>query len=150
MKVVVFMTAQNNSQFFHLLIQVGKTHFHQIRKRLQQLNLYRGQPRLLHLLWKKDGRTQKELGNKLHSKPATVAKMVQRMQKSGFVEKRKDEEDKRISRVYLTDKGKDIKSEVDEMEQEIEKKILKGFNTEEKVLLRRFLRQIKDNLQNNN
>jgi len=35
------------------------------------------------------------------------------MEKAGFIERRDDPEDERISRVYLTDAGRDVRSEVE-------------------------------------
>ena len=134
---------------FHLLLKVSKAHYHLIRKKLNKIGLHKGQPRLLHLLWKREGRTQRELCDNLHLKAATVAKTVKRMEKSGFIIKKKDAEDRRLTRIYLTEAGHEIKTRVDEIEKEIEEQILDGFNDEERILLRRFFVQIRNNLQNN-
>jgi DNA-binding MarR family transcriptional regulator len=135
-----------NDSIFHLLIQVAKANHQQIHKRLHNLEVHRGQPPLIQLLWKEDGRTQKELSESLHLSSATMAKMVKRMEKSGFIVKKQDSQDLRKSRVYLTTKGKQIKEELDRIQNEIEEKATTGFTTEEKLLLRRFLIQIRDNL----
>ena len=39
-------------------------------------------------------------------KPATVNVMIKRMEKSGFLRKEQDVQDLRISRIFITDKGK--------------------------------------------
>lgn len=140
----------DDNSIFHLLIKVFKAHHKKTHQLLKKLDLYRGQPPLLHLLWKKEGRTQKELSEKMHSEPATIAKMVRRMENEGFVVKKTDEEDRRLSRIYLTDKGKEIRQKVKEVEDEIEEICLQGFTEEEVILLRRFLIDIKNNLTDNN
>lgn len=136
----------DDNSIFHLLIKVFKVHHKKTHQFLKKLDLYRGQPPLLHLLWEKEGRTQKELCGKMHSEPATIAKMVRRMENEGFVVKKKDEEDRRLSRIYLTAKGKEIRQKVKEVEEEIEEICLQGFTEEEVILLRRFLIDIKNNL----
>ena len=70
----------DDNSIFHLIIKVSRAHYKKTHKLLRELNLYRGQPPLLHLLWEKEGRTQKELAEKLNSKPGTIAKMVKKMQ----------------------------------------------------------------------
>ena len=44
------------------------------------MGLHHGQPRLLWILWEKEGPTHTELATKLHVQPATITKMVQRME----------------------------------------------------------------------
>ncbi|MFW5998934.1 MAG: MarR family winged helix-turn-helix transcriptional regulator [Halanaerobiaceae bacterium] len=136
----------DNNSIFHLIIKVCRAHYKKTHKLLKQLDLYRGQPPLLHLLWKKDGRTQKELSKKLNNKSATTAKMVKRMENEGFIIKKTDPEDRRLTRIYLTEKGKEIRQQVKEIENQIDEICVKGFTPEEKVLLKRFLKNIINNL----
>ncbi|MFW6007167.1 MAG: MarR family winged helix-turn-helix transcriptional regulator [Halanaerobiales bacterium] len=136
----------SDKSIFHLLVKLCRSHYKKTHKLLEELGLYRGQPPLLHLLWEKEGRTQKELSDKLKTKPATIAKMVKRLEKEGFIEKKLDKDDKRLSRIYLTDKGKNIRKKVKEIENKIDNICVDGFTGEEKILLKRFLRNIIDNL----
>ena len=41
-----------------------------------------------------------------------MEKMIQRMERSGFVERRSDPEDERLSRVYLTERGRALQKPV--------------------------------------
>ncbi len=82
---------------------------------LEKLGLYRGQPRLLWFLWEREGQTHYELATRLRVQPATVTKMIQRMEKSGFVKRGADAHDERVSRVYLTDRGSAIRPEVEQV-----------------------------------
>ncbi|PRX18518.1 MarR family transcriptional regulator [Orenia metallireducens] len=137
---------KKDNPMFHLLIGVTKAHHQQIHKLLHDLDIHRGQPPLLHLLYEEEGKNQKEISKILHLSAATVAKMVKRMERSGFITKKQDPNDHRMSRIYLTTKGKEIKKKLDKVENEIEEKIIAGFSTEEQILLKRFLIQIQDNL----
>ena len=57
-----------------------------------------------------------------------------------------DLQDQRISRVYLTKAGKTIQEEVQEVWHTLETETFDGFDMQERVLLRRFLLQMRENL----
>jgi DNA-binding MarR family transcriptional regulator len=128
-----------------LIAQVCRMHYRRAHDLFEELGLYRGQPPLLHELWKCEGRTHGELAERLHVQPATITKMLQRMQEAGFVQRRRDTEDQRVSRVYLTATGREIQERVQQVWRQLEDEALAGFTLEERDLLRRFLVQIRDN-----
>jgi DNA-binding MarR family transcriptional regulator len=111
-----------------------------------ELGLYRGQPFVLRALWEEEGITHSELADRLHVRPATISNMIKRMEKAGFVERRPDMEDQRVSRVHLTDAGRAIRDQVHQVWRELDTYTLAGFSLEERVLLHRFLLQIRDNM----
>jgi MarR family transcriptional regulator, organic hydroperoxide resistance regulator len=129
-----------------LLAQVCHLHHARAHTLLETIGLYRGQPHVLRALWEQEGLTHTELAERLHITPATITKMLQRMEKTGFVVRKPDIEDQRISRVYLTEAGRAIRSEVQAVWQTMEQETFDGFTLEERVLLRRFLLQFRDNL----
>jgi len=130
----------------HLLAQVCRLHHSRARTLLHGLGLYRGQAPALHALWEQEGLMHSELAAQMHVTPATITKMIQRMEKAGFVERRPDPQDQRVSRVYLTDAGRAIRAQVHQVLDALEDEIFAGFTLEERVLLRRFLLQIRENL----
>jgi DNA-binding MarR family transcriptional regulator len=83
--------------------------------RLDILGLYHGQPSVLNALWAQEGMTQSEIAAQLNRSPSTITKMLQRMEKAGFVARCDDPEDERISRVYLTDAGHEVRSAVEDV-----------------------------------
>ena len=61
---------------------------------------------ILKVLWQGDGLNGAELGARLVLDSATVTGLVDRMEAGGWIERRPDPGgDRRMSRVYLTDKG---------------------------------------------
>ena len=62
---------------------------------------------LLLQLHRHGGMSQKELVGKLMVKPPTVTVMIKRMEKSGFIQRKQDEQDQRVSRIYLTELGEE-------------------------------------------
>jgi DNA-binding MarR family transcriptional regulator len=117
-----------------------------MHKLLEKMGVYPGQPPLLFIVGKYDGLSQRELAEKLHIKAATITVMLRRMEKTGLVERKPDRDDQRISRVYLSGRGKEVLSEVRETLKEIEEECFSNLTVEEKLLLRRFMMQMKDNL----
>jgi MarR family transcriptional regulator, organic hydroperoxide resistance regulator len=130
-----------------LLGQVCRLHFEQANAMLSDVGVYRGQPPLLHLLWERDGLSQTALADELGITAATVSKMVQRMERVGLVERRDDPEDSRISRVYLTSRGWEIRKRVEEIWHELASAMLSGLSDQERAELRRLLEQLRGNLE---
>lgn len=129
-----------------LLAQVCRHHYSWLHALLEEIGLYRGQPQVLNLLWEEEGRTHSELAENLHVQPATISRMIQRMERAGFVERRPDEKDERVSRVYLTKAGREVRQDVQRILKETEEQTLAGLDADERSLLRRFLSQMRDNL----
>jgi MarR family transcriptional regulator, organic hydroperoxide resistance regulator len=130
-----------------LLAQVSRLHHTRVHQLLEGLGLYRGQPRVLHILWDQDGLTHKELAEIMQITPATITRMIQRMEKAGFVQRRPDPADQRISRVYLTEAGRAVQAQVEATWQQMERDDFIGFTPGELEVLRGFLRRIRANLE---
>jgi DNA-binding MarR family transcriptional regulator len=101
---------------------------------------------VLFALWEREGQTHSELAQGAHVSAATISKMIQRMEKAGFLERRADEQDQRVSRVYLAESGRAVQDRVNAAFQQLEEEALAGFSDEECVLIRQFLGRIRDNL----
>ncbi len=129
-----------------LLAQVCRLHHSRARTLLEEFGLFRGQPPLLFALWEEEGLTHSELAEHLHVQPATITKMIKRMERAGFIERRQDAEDQRVSRVYLTDAGRNIRDAVEGVLRELEEQTFAGFSSEEHTLLNQFLLRIRNNL----
>jgi MarR family transcriptional regulator, organic hydroperoxide resistance regulator len=129
-----------------LLAEVCHQHHFRANTLLEAIGLYRGQPPVLFALWDQEGLMHTELAERLQNTPATITKMIQRMEKAGFVQRRPDANDQRVSRVYLTETGRAIQSQVQEIWDTIETETFAGFTGEESLLLRSFLQRIRQNL----
>ncbi len=90
--------------------------------------------------------SQRELAKKLNQTPPSVTTAIQKMEKLGYITRTPDSEDQRILRLRLTDKSREYLEHIREATQKIEEHILKGMNIEEKLLFRRLLMQVRDNL----
>lgn len=130
----------------HLLVQMCKLLRVRAHALLEEIGLYGGQQFVLMALWENEGITHSELAEQLHVRPATITNALKRMERAGFIERRQDAEDQRVSRVYLTDAGRNIRGAVEEVWRELEEQTFADFSSEERALLNQFLLRIRDNL----
>lgn len=129
-----------------LLAHTCRLHYARVHELLETIGLYRGQPPMLHALWEQEGLSHTELAARLQVSPATTTKMIQRMERAGFVQRRPDPQDQRLSRVYLTEAGHAIRSQVEAVWSQTEAETFAGFSTEEKETLRGLFLRIQENL----
>ena len=73
--------------------------------------------------------------------------MIQRMEKAGFLLRKADEQDQRVSRVYLTEHGRAVREELQAVWERLEREDFAGFDEQELAMLRSFLHRIRANLE---
>lgn len=127
-------------------LHAAKAYRNRAREELSELGVHVGQEALLFQLWKEDGLSHSELADGLNVEPPAISKMVNRMESAGLVERRSDPVDSRISRVFLTQEGRSLQEPIEDIWQRTEMQMLEGLSTEEKLLFRRILADVRDNL----
>ncbi|WP_141501130.1 MarR family winged helix-turn-helix transcriptional regulator [Paenibacillus luteus] len=113
---------------------------------LRELSLYVGQDNLLYRLWLGDGVTQMQLCDHLKCEPPTVTNMVKSLEQNGFIYRKRDEQDARIMRIFLTDKGKALEIPVEMKWRQHQEKLLQSISTEDRLILKRLMQQMESNL----
>lgn len=129
-----------------LLANICHLHRARAHQLLEEIGLYRGQTPVLRALWETEGLTQTELVARMKITPATMTKMLQRMEKAGFIYRKPDAADQRVSRVYLTEAGRAIQHEVEAVWLRMNAETFANFTPEENALLGQFLSRIRENL----
>lgn len=114
-----------------------------LEKMMSEIGLHAGQVFVLTSLWEIDGQSQAELVRCLQVSPPTIYNMVVRMVEAGFVETRKCENDARMMRVYLTEKGSEIKPKVEEQWLKLEESLFSAFSETERLMFSLLLKKIK-------
>jgi DNA-binding MarR family transcriptional regulator len=99
---------------------------------MRRHGLHYGQHHLLAALWEQDGRTPGEVAAKLHVTTPTVVKMADRMTASGLLERRRDERDARLVRLWLTDAGRALREPVESERRELERQVTAGLSAAER------------------
>lgn len=121
----------------------------QMSDALAEIGLYAGQEAFLWHLWHQEGLSQVQLGERMCVQPPTVSKMVDRLEKVGLVERRPDAENTHLSRVYLTEQGNACQRDVCAIWTNMEQRLTQGLSVEERIVLRRLLLQVHENLTRN-
>jgi len=114
------------------------------RQRLSVYGLTPVQQLVLAALFQNEGISSGDLGKKLVLDPATLSGLLERMVEGGWVVKETDPEDKRLLKIYLTDQAKMLAPKLMEERDKANEEILRGLSLEEKVLLKRLLKDIRD------
>jgi len=138
--------AECKEQLSYLLARICHAHRNLVHSELSKVNLHVGQEMFLLSLRDREGITLSELAEGLCVQQATVTRMLGRIESAGLVSRRKDPDDQRVSRVYLTEAGRNLLHPIAQTWAEVETRMLANFTLEERVLLRRFLLQLYSNL----
>ena len=105
----------------------------------QKLN---GQQRVLAILAKEDGLIQSQLAEILDIRPSSLAELMKKMEKSGDVLRKEEEQDKRIKRVYLTEKGKKKAQKFSFAGEDMSEAFFAGLTDEEQQNFSEYLQKI--------
>ncbi|MBU2549854.1 MAG: MarR family transcriptional regulator [Proteobacteria bacterium] len=118
-----------------------KAHGH-FKKRLIAHGLTPVQYLTLECLWQEEGIAAGEIGRRLVLDSATLSGVLDRLAEAGWVIKSHDPEDKRVTRVHLTERAREIRDMLIREREEANEHILSGLSLEEKLLFKRFLRDV--------
>ena len=90
--------------------------------------------------------SQREMAKHMNVTPPSITAAIQKMEKQGYIRRRSDEKDQRIMRLSITEKGNACLENIKTVAIEMDAGMFKGMSQEEKMLLRRLLLQMRDNL----
>jgi DNA-binding MarR family transcriptional regulator len=93
----------------------------------------------LALLSKKDGISQGELSQKFEIDPSRVTRLAKRLEKESLIIRKRDPEDHRIVRMFLTKKGKRLVEDLSEHRESFDRRIATLLSPGELKELRRML-----------
>lgn len=130
-----------------LFIRLTHLYFKKAFDMLKDTGIHPKQVPLIGLVYHREGISQKEISQALQISPPTVAVSIKRLEKAGIIERKADEKDQRLSRIYLTEEGKTVTEKARECIREKEKLLFQGFSESEICLLRRFFLQMIQNLE---
>lgn len=127
-------------------MQASHAYFQKSFQQLNNIGLHPGQPPMLWHIFEEEGLSQKELARRLQVRPPTVNVSLQRMERADYICRRQDEKDQRVSRIYLTEKGRQLASRIGVIMKANEEQITRGLTEAEVCLLSRFLKQLIANI----
>lgn len=114
-------------------------------RRLKNYDVTISQWAMLKQLWRQEGKSQVELQELLGLDGATVSGLIQRMTHVGLIQRQPDPNDKRVQRVFLTERGRTLEQITTIFEEEVNAHALEGFSADERAF---FIRLLVRSLQN--
>ncbi|MBY5946236.1 MarR family winged helix-turn-helix transcriptional regulator [Photobacterium rosenbergii] len=89
----------------------------------------------LMCLWEEEGVTQTEISQKSKVENSTTTRTIDKLEKLGLVERQNDPNSRRSFRIFLTEKGRELKSELLPIPVAINEQALSSLDTDEKQQL---------------
>jgi DNA-binding MarR family transcriptional regulator len=129
-----------------VLSNISVLHRNKLEKLMDEIGLHASQVYVLNELWELDGQSQADIMKHLGVSAPTVTKMIGSLTNSSFIQTKKCKNDARLTRVFLTKKGKVIRPLVMAQMEKLEEIALKNFSDTEKILVPLLLEKLKNNL----
>lgn len=140
------MSAEFERDLFFLMHDVARLTRVEADKRARVHGMTRAQWAILLRLARTPGLSQKELADAMEVEPITVARMLDRLEATGLVERRADEQDRRIWRLHLRDAATGMLTEIKRQRDDLAAFITHGISIAEREALVNNLLRMKANL----
>lgn len=111
-------------------------------ERLAPFGLTPSQYLLFNVLWMEDGIGLGELGERVTLDAATLTGLIDRMEKSGYVERQPNPGDRRSVLVFLTPKAREVGPKILAFANELDCKLKKQFTPEEMAVFEKVLNSL--------
>lgn len=114
--------------------------------RARALGITRAQWSLIAALVRAEGSSQAQLARLMQVTPMSVGRLVDRMQRAGWVERRAEPGDRRARRLYLTEKAHALRPELRRVSELTEQEALQDLPASGRASLLAALAQVRDRL----
>jgi DNA-binding MarR family transcriptional regulator len=121
------------------LIALQRTHRAALEPRLADLGLSYGSELALATIARQPGITLTELAERLDVKPPSVTKVIRTLERDGFVDRERDPNDGRVSRLLLTAAGRRVCAGVERAWTAAEDEVLASLGRSQRAQLRGLL-----------
>ncbi|HET7924990.1 MAG TPA: MarR family transcriptional regulator [Rhodanobacteraceae bacterium] len=140
------MNQSADNTLFYMLHDVTRQIRKHFDRRATRLELTRAQWRALKVTSRQEGLSQSELAEHLDMEAIPVGRVIDRLEKTGFIERRADPADRRRWRLYLTPKAHAVVGEMEVIAGELRDDALRGIERNDLDTLMGVLNRIKENL----
>ncbi len=105
---------------------------------------------ILTVLYDNDGKlSMKEIGELIGKDKSTITVLINKLSKLGYVEKEKCQEDRRVTYIVLTEKGKSIEGKFNDISKKVYLTAYKNFSKEERDIFLKLLKKMNNNFDLN-
>jgi len=128
-----------NDRLAHLVRDTSRALVRSLQTRLAQHGVSFGHWAFLRILWENDGLTQRQLSNRAGVMEPTTFTAIKAMEKRGYVLRGQTPENKRKVYIYLTPKGRLLKSKLVPLAEEVNAVAIRGVKPADVATTRRTL-----------
>jgi len=128
-----------NDDLCYKLNHLGRLLLAQVNQRIRPHGVTQGQLPVLCCLHDEEGQTQTELCRKIQVEQPTMANTLWRMERDGLIYRTPSAEDKRQSRIFLTEKTRPAIEAMQEKRNEVIARMTRHMSAEEQKTLYRLL-----------
>ena len=129
----------------HICFNIGRVMrrvYDYYEKRLSPFGLTPPQYFVFNALWMGDGITIGELGDRVSLDSSTLTGIIDRMEKSGYVERKPNPDDRRSALVFLTEKAKELGPNILEFADELDTALKQPFSQKDMATFEKVLRAL--------
>ena len=129
----------------HICFNVGRVMrrvYDHYEKRLSPFSLTPPQYFVFNALWMGDGISIGELGQRVSLDSSTLTGIIDRMERSGYVERQLNPQDRRSVLVFLTAKAREVGPRILEFADELDASLRQPFSNEEMDTFEQVLRSL--------
>lgn len=113
----------------------------------KEFELTKGQYLYLIRICENPGIIQEKVAEMIKVDRTTAARAIKKLESQGLIEKRDDEHNKKINRLYPTEKGKNVYPFLKREGEYSEKVALSGFTKEETEMIFSLLQRVRENIE---
>lgn len=115
----------------------------------QDIDAFNGaQGRILYVLWQADGVPMNVISRETGLATTTLTSMIDRMEATDLIYRKRDANDRRKVLIYISDKAKELKGSFDAVGSEMCEIFYQGFSEQEVIELDTYLQRVLANLEN--
>lgn len=138
----------NNSLGFQLVV-AARSMKHALEIKLAEYGITSSQYAVLELLWKSNGISLSDLGKALYFDNPTITGIINRMARAKLLRRTRNRNDRRVIKVYLTPKGRELQSILPKLADAVNKQAVENFQKDEKEAILDLARRVHNNIKNN-
>lgn len=127
---------------WELLDQFSHHYRNLLNVSMQEIGIHRSQAKVLCRLFVQDGMSQSEIAQALCLHGATITDILQRMEVAGLIYRRRDIQDNRLVRIYLTDSGREKEQAITRQIHKLESQMFAEMDTDEQLVLQQLLMKV--------
>ena len=134
--------------FGFLVHDIGRLMRREFERRVRDMGFTRNQWRVLAHLRRIDGINQSQLADRMDVEPIVLVRLLDKLEKGGYVQRRQDPQDRRAYLLYLTDKAGPLIERLEAISVELREAMLGTLSADERDTLIEMLMRIKSRMTN--